>query len=72
MSIVPFPPRHAEYPSRMSELEFLDAAALAALPCLAAMSPAQVSRKAYEIAEAMLVERHLRHEAITRRDRCDQ
>jgi len=69
MSIVTFPPRHAEYPSRISDLEFIDAAALAAIPCIVAASPSAIARKAYEIAEAMLVERHLRHEAITRRER---
>jgi hypothetical protein len=72
MTILAFPPRESEYPRRMSELEFLDAAALASIPCLVAASPSAIARKAYEIAEAMRVERHLRHDAITRLERAEQ
>jgi hypothetical protein len=54
----------------LSELEFLDAAALAALPAIVAAFDKQgksaddMARVAYGIANAMRIERSLRHQAI--------
>lgn len=64
--VIPFQPP-ADKPQAMSDCEFRDAAALAALPCLVAASPDHAARRAFEIAEAMVTERHIRDGAGMRR-----
>jgi hypothetical protein len=72
LPVTPVAIRSSDHQPRMNDREFLDAAALAALPCLVAASPDLAARRAFEIAEAMLVERHLRDGAICKRERCDR
>jgi hypothetical protein len=69
--LIPFQPV-SDRPQAMNDREFRDAAALAALPCLVAASPDHAARRAFEIAEAMLVERHVRDGATCHRERADR